>query len=122
MEVSNTRADAIEQNSAEHTSLALAITLSLLSFLLAFVQSWVHSFRLQSLPRIATAFNYPQALSQLIAESFGASLLFPVVHVAIASLFKSKRNPTSRRRIFIGWGLVIIVVAIFSLWMKSKGI
>lgn len=122
MEVSNTRAEGIEKNSAEHTSLVLAITLSLLSFLLAFVQSWVHSFGLQSLPRIATAFNYPQALSQLIAESFGASLLFPVVHVAIASLFKSKRNPTSRRRIFIGWGLVIIVVAIFSLWTKSKGL
>jgi hypothetical protein len=122
MEVSNTSAESIEKNSAEHTSLALAITLSLLSFLLAFVQSWVHSFGPHSLPRIATAFNYPQALSQLIAQSFGASLLFPVVHVAIASLFKSKRNPTSRRRIFIGWSLVIIVIAVFSLWTKSKGV
>lgn len=121
MEVSNTGAEAIEKNSEEHTSLGLAITFSLVSFLFAFVQSWIHSFGLQTLPRIATAFNHPQALSELIAESVGASLLFPIAHVAIASFFKSKRNPSSRRRIFIGWSLVTIVVGVLSLWTKSKG-
>ena len=121
MEVSNTVA-GIETNKAKHTSLALAVILSLASFLFAFVQTWIHSFGLDTFPKIATVLNHPGALSGLIAESVGASLLAPVVHVAIASIFKGKRNPSSRRRIFIGWSLVIIAVGVLSLWTKSKGL
>lgn len=119
MEVSNTAAAAaaagIETNKAKHTSLTLAIVLSLASFLFAFLQTWIHNFGPESLPKIATALNHPGALSELIAESLGASLFLPAVHVAIASIFKSKRNPSSRRRIFIGWSLVTIVVGALSL-------
>lgn len=121
MEVSNTVVST-ETNKATPTSLALAITLSLASFLLAFVQTWIHSFGPETLPKIGTALSHPSALSGLIAESLGASFLAPLVHLAIASFFKSKRNPSSRRRIFIGWSLVIIAVGVLSLWTKSKGL
>jgi len=119
---SNALAVGVENNSAKHTSLMLATTLSLASFSFAFVQTWIHSFGLQTLPKIATVLNHPQVLSELMAESAGASLSAPILHVAIASLFKSKRNPTSRRRIFIGWSVLIIAVGAISLWTKSKGL
>lgn len=122
MEVSNTGSEGIGKSSTEHISLVLAITLSLVAFLFAFAPSWIHSFGLDTLPRIATAFSHPQALSELIAESVGASLLIPAAHVASASPFKSKRNPSSRRRIFIGWSLATIVVGVLSLWTKSRGL
>ncbi len=121
MEHLETTATSVDTNSAKHTSLALAITISLASFLFAFVQTWVHHHGLGTLSRIDTAFSHPGALGELIAEAFGASLFFPTVHVGVASLFKSMRNPSSRRRIFIGWGIFIILLGVWTLWTKSKG-
>lgn len=120
MELSNTGAEDIGKNSGENTSLGLATTLSFVSFSLAFVDIWKAQFGSHTLPRIATVFEYPDALSSLIAQSFGASLLLPTVHVAIASFFKSKRNSNSRRRIYIGWSLVVILVLSLTLLTSSK--
>lgn len=108
-------------NSEKRTSLALAVILSLASLSIAFVRSWVDSFGWQTLSKMATVLGHPSVLSELVVEAAGASLFFPAVHVAIASLFKSKRNPSSRRRIFIGWGLLLILLSAFTLWKKSRG-
>lgn len=121
MEDSKTMAISDETNTAKHTSLTLAVAISLAAFLFAFVQTWIHSFGLQTLPKIATSFDHPQALFEMVAESVGASLLIPAIHVGVASFFKSKRNPSSRRRIFIGWGIFTIMLGIWTLWTKSKG-
>lgn len=122
MEQSNASIAGAEMNSAKQTSLGLAVTLSLAAFLFAFVQVWIDRLGLQTLPRIGfSVLNHPQATSELVATAIGGSLLFPLAHVAIASLFKSKRNPSSRRRIFIGWSVLTIMVGLLHLWSKSKG-
>lgn len=44
-----------------------------------------------------------------MALAYGTgTLLFPAVHIAIASIFKSKRNGNTRCNILIGWGLFIL--------------
>lgn len=95
-----------ETKSASPTSLGLAVTVWLASFLFAFVQSWA----------IVPGFDHPAALSLAIAEAIQTSTFFPTVHVVIASLFKGMRNASSRRRIFIGWGIFIILLGIWTTW------
>ncbi|MDG1708358.1 MAG: hypothetical protein P8H03_06330 [Emcibacteraceae bacterium] len=56
-----------------------------------------------------------------LAEAFGGSLLFPTIHVAIASFWKSKRNRKTRRKVFFNWSIVTIIlqsVAIISAGIK----
>lgn len=116
MEDSDAGAARTDAKPANHTSLTLAMVLSFASFSFAFVQTWILSFGVETLPRIATVFKHPHVLSELVAESLGASLFFPIAHVAIASLFPSMRNPSSRRRIFIGWSIFIMALGAWSLW------
>jgi ABC-type sulfate transport system permease component len=106
MEDLKTIAVSDEADSASHTSLAVAVTVWLASFLFAFTQSWA----------IVTGFDHPAALSLAIAEAIQTSTFFPTVHVGIASLFKSMRNPSSRRRIFIGWGILTILLCLWTTW------
>ena len=59
--------------------------------------------------------------SQFISEAVGRSLLFGAfIHLAISQLFKSKRNPSSRRRIVIGWSLVSIVINVVAIWSTQQ--
>ena len=62
-----------------------------------------------SLPALA---KNPSAVTQYLAEAVGMTLPLPLVHLAVSSLFKSMRNPTSRRRIFMGWSAFSILVVI----------
>ncbi len=102
-------------DASKPTSLVLAISFSVAAFLFAFVQAWISSFGVDTLPRFARIFDHPQALGGLVAEAVGGSLIFPATHMALASVFKSKRNPSSRRRIFIGWSIFTIILGLVSL-------
>lgn len=56
--------------------------------------------------------RHPHAVTEYLAEALGMALPIPLIHSAVALLFKSKRNPASRRRIFIGWSLAGIIGSI----------
>jgi hypothetical protein len=61
-----------------------------------------------SLPILA---QHPQAVMEYLAEAVGMALPIPLIHSGVALFFKNMRNPTSRRRIFIGWSAVATIVA-----------
>lgn len=64
-----------------------------------------------SLPVLA---KNPSAVTQYLAEALGMTLPLPLVHLAVSSFFKRMRNPTSRRRIFMGWSVFSIVAALLA--------
>lgn len=64
-----------------------------------------------SLPVLA---KNPSAVTQYLAEALGMTLPLPLVHLAVSSFFKRMRNPTSRRRIFMGWSAFSIVAALLT--------
>lgn len=107
-----------EQTTSSKTSFKLALVLSLIAFAVSFaevMQSKVGLSILFNPTSLPVLVRHPGALSEFAAMAFGASTALPILHVALFSLFKSKRNPSTRRRIFIGWSLFIIAVQGFTL-------
>lgn len=64
-----------------------------------------------SLPVLA---EHPSAVTQYLAEALGMTLPLPLVHLAVSSFFKRMRNPTSRRKIFMGWSVFSILAALLA--------
>ena len=91
----------------KQTSLALAIVFSMISFVVAF---YITSYKEHGMIIFAVLFENPRLFFDYFARAFGGALLFPILHVTIASFFKSKRNPSSRRNIFIGWSMIVIIL------------
>jgi len=92
-------------------SLNLAVALTVISVVVVFV-AFVgedHGFH-----NISKIFGYPELFRNYIAQAIGASVLIPAINVAIISAFKAKRNPSTRRRVFIGWSLVIIAAQLLT--------
>lgn len=57
-------------------------------------------------------FNYLDSsliIQDVIAQSLGAVIIAPLLHIAIASIWKSKRNSRTRRNIFLGWSIFSIL-------------
>ncbi len=54
--------------------------------------------------------NSPLLVKVKIVETLGSVLVFPLIHIAIASIWKSKRNRCTRRNILFGWAVVIVIV------------
>lgn len=93
------------------TSLLLAIIFSLVSYIVTFFTFFYedHGVIFSTL-----VFDYPSVFSGYLAQAFGGSIIFPIIHVGIVFLFESKRNSSSRRNIFIGWSIAIIFIQVFS--------
>ena len=89
------------------TSLALAVVLSLISFTVVFLASVKQDF---SASPVIDIVREPVLFQSYISRAIGGSIFIPIIHIGIASFFKSKRNSSSRRRIFIGWAIFIIAV------------
>lgn len=89
------------------TSLALAIVLSLISFTVVFLANVKHDF---SASPVMDIVREPVLFQSYISRAIGGSIFIPIIHIGIASFFKSKRNSSTRRRIFIGWAIFIIAV------------
>lgn len=120
MEVSAPEKDSKGQNDQEGstkkpTSLTLAVVLSLISFAIVFITTVKHDFGASPVMDIV---REPILFQSYISRAFGGSVFIAVIHVAIASLFKSKRNSSTRRRIFIGWAIVIILLQILQILTK----
>lgn len=78
--------------------------------------AFVASFIVTSLRRYG-GFNYvghATVLSDAIFEAIGAVLILPLIHLAIASLWRAKRNSRSRRNIFLGWGVAVGIIQLFN--------
>ena len=86
----------------------LAIFLACTSFLVSF--SFIVSKHGVKPSNFMVLFDHPGAFSELAAEAMGYSFVFPLIHLGIASCFKSKRNSNSRRSIFIGWAILLIIL------------
>jgi hypothetical protein len=97
------------------TSLALAILLSLISFVMVFITTVKHDFG--ALP-VTDIVKEPVLFQSYLSSAFGGSVFIALIHVGIASFFKSKRNSSTRRRIFIGWAIAIIALEIVQLLTK----
>jgi hypothetical protein len=102
----------------KETSLSLAISITVASFVVALVCILI-KFGV-NFSNFTKLFSHTGALGDFIAEALGASIVFPAVHVGIYSIFKSKRNKNTRRSIFIGWGLFLIVVSLLNLLFAAK--
>ena len=113
--------DSQNKPRATETSLLLATALTCASWTSQFLVSWRDTFGLVSLSKFHLAFGHPQALFELMAEAAGASLVFPLLHIGVASISKHKRNSSTRRRIFIGWSIVILILGTISLTNGSRG-
>lgn len=99
--------DRITPNGAGGTSLLLAI----IFFLAAYIVTFVTFLYLDTGVLFSfVLFDHPQAFAELLAGGLGP-FIFPSIHVGIASFFKSKRNSTTRRNIFIGWSTLILIVS-----------
>ena len=46
----------------------------------------------------------------LVMGAVGMMILFPLIHVGIATLWKPKRNSFSRKNIFFGWGVAVTLI------------
>ena len=82
----------------------------------ALIFAFVASFIVTSLRKYG-GFNYfghTTALSDAVVEAVGAVFVLPLIHLAIASLWKAKRNSRSRRNIFFGWGLAVGVIQLLN--------
>ncbi len=64
--------------------------------------------------------GHPAAFSEFIAEAIGVSFGLPVIHVALASIFESMRNSNTRRKIFIGWAIVVVIANFISLGVMKN--
>lgn len=64
-------------------------------------------------------FGHELLVQDVIAQSIGAVFFFPLLHIAIASFWKSKRNKVSRRNILFGWAVAVIALQMFGLFQLA---
>lgn len=91
----------------KRVSFKLAIGFSIISAVLVFIAFFGRDHGLSNITKVV---RYPEVFQSYIFQAIGGSLGLPAINVLLASAFKSKRNSCTRRRIFIGWALVIIVI------------
>lgn len=120
MEVSAPDKDVNGQNQDDvsvkkPTSLALAIVLSLISFTVVFLANVKQDF---SASPVMDIVREPVLFQAYISSAIGGSIFIPIIHIGIASFFTSKRNSSTRRRIFIGWAVLIIAVEALKFFTK----
>lgn len=103
----------IPQTPQSKTSLLLwAIALTIVSTVLVFIATVSKDYGVSG---VSSVVGEPVVFQGYIFQALGGSLGLPTIHVLIASLFKSKRNPTARRRIYIVWSVVVIVLQLIVL-------
>lgn len=104
--------DIALQEQPKSVSLKLATGLSVISAVLVFIAFFGKDNGLANLPKIV---EYPKVFQYYILQAVGGSLGLPTLNVLIASAFKSKRNSSTRRRIYIGWALAVIIVELIAI-------
>lgn len=88
----------------------LTLVISLISLIASFL--FIASAMGVNTSNFDVLFDHTVILGDFIAQAIGRSFGLPLVHLAISSFFKSQRNKKTRRLIFIGWGVVIVLLNI----------
>lgn len=99
--------DVASREQPKRVSLTLAIGLLVISTALTFVAFFGRDHGLTNLPKIV---KDPEFFQHYIMQAIGGSLGLPTINVLLASVFKFKRNSFTRRQIYIGWALMLIVL------------
>jgi hypothetical protein len=93
----------------------VSIATAVCCFLVAIFQAIVHHVGYFNLRVASTLLGHKGALGEFIAEGFGASLLAPLIHIGLASFFKSKRNSRTRWKILLGWSVFVLLLNLVQL-------
>jgi hypothetical protein len=96
------------RTSRDETSLTLAVIAVFAAYVVMFCAFFHLDYGISNLPVLL---SNGQVFLGYLFQALGGTLAFPAAHVAVFSLFKSKRNPSTRRRIFIGWSILLIASA-----------
>ena len=103
----DTQRNDANSNVLRNGSIATAVC----AFLVVFVEEVVHQVGYFNLRVVGMLLgDHRGALSEFIAAAIGASLVFPLIHMALASLFKSQRNSRSRWKILLGWSVFVLIL------------
>lgn len=102
-------------NDNKTVSLTVAATLTVISTVVVFIAFVGKDYGVNGFKNI---FGEPVVFRHYIAQAIGGSIGLPALNVALVSLFKSKRNSSTRRRIFIGWSIVIIALQVLSSFLN----
>lgn len=97
-----------------NTSLAMAI----IALGLATAEAFKHSLGYLNLRLLFTLPAHPQAFLGYLAEGFGASLIFPILHIAFSSFFRSQRTSRTRWNIVLGWSILMALFALLRLGIR----
>lgn len=62
-------------------------------------------------------FSYSALLWDAIVYSLAGAIVFPLINISIASIWKSKRTSISRRNIFFGWNVFFICTGIIQFFV-----
>jgi hypothetical protein len=89
----------------------------LLLVILFFVTVGISSLKSFELGKVVTL----SEIQSLFIMSFLEVALLPLIHIAIASIWASKRNYRSRRNIILGWLLYSCVANLFFIYHSGKG-
>jgi len=103
----DTQRNDTNSNLLRNASIATAVC----AFLVAFVEEVVHQvgyFNLRVVGKLLG--GHGAALSEFIAAAIGAIFVFPLIHMALASIFKSQRNSRSRWKILLGWSVFLLIL------------
>jgi len=114
------KVQAQDKQSSDLGSLATlrntALLLALIALILAVAQAIKHSVGYLDMRVLLLMPEHPQALLQFLAEGIGGSLMFPAIHIAVASCFKSQRTSRTRWKILLGWSLLTVLLSVLNQW------
>lgn len=97
------------------TSIELAASFTVGAFLTAFLVFFHEDFGIANISELR---NHPQVLFDYLFKALGGSLIFPLITIAILSIFKRNRNSRTRRNTFIAWSTATILVLLLGVVAK----
>jgi amino acid transporter len=94
-------------------SLIAAIVMSLISYVAGFIHMLSQAgdnpnLGLDIETKLSVLPNHPETAILIMTQAAVFCFMLPIFHVLIASIFRSKRNKNVRRKIFIGWAILIL--------------
>lgn len=94
----------------------ISVWIVFLMFILAYMV-WIMSYTVREFSGFDFAAITEVGLSEdAIVQSFGSVLVLPLIHLGIASFWRSQRNSAVRKKIFFIWFLVSACIGVVILF------